>query len=248
MKYNDLFIKARAFKDLSIVKNSNLKGVGISILSLQDYVPENLKIYLSEKEIAYSNHRLASMLGRYAGKLATREALKKDIPWKEMNILPSSTSQPILSGLENNPEFRNFSLSITHEDDLVVSIAAYADKLSRIAVGIDATKICRLIEVVRTQPKVLSKILTEKEMEMMKEEKDAAYIWAGKEAVSKALGIGVWHGGSLREIEVLNVKAKPEVVLKGKTLKIAKDKNLKHWSLDFIENEKYILAMVVAMG
>ena len=53
--------------------------------------------------------------------------------------------------------------------------------------------------------------------------------FAGKEALSKVLGLGFSEGVSLKEIEILrNPKGKPYINLLGKTKIIAKDLSLIH--------------------
>ena len=53
--------------------------------------------------------------------------------------------------------------------------------------------------------------------------------FAGKEALSKVLGLGFSEGVSLKEIEILrNPKGKPYINLLGKTKIIAKDLDIKN--------------------
>ncbi len=224
---------------------SLFRGLGIYILSLEREANQIRsqkdfhKKYFTVEEIAYCKNRVPSLMGRYAAKLAVREALQKQLPWKEMNILPSQTQQPVIS-------IANISISITHEDDLVAAVAAYASPGKSIAVGIDATKSSRMADLVKNKPNVVKRILTLQEIKEIKGvQKGVAKRWTGKEAVSKAIGIGIWHGGSLQDIEILTYKGEPRVKLKGHLLMKARDQNLKKWRLVYMNDNKFIMAFVV---
>lgn len=232
---------------IKIFRKDKLKlcGLGISILSLGEM--HNLLIhqkdfqeeFFTEGEIAYCNNRVSSLAGRYAAKLAVREAIHKEIPWKDMNILPSQTQQPVIS-------IPNVSISITHEDDLAAAAAAYASPGNTIAVGIDATKSSRIADFVKNEPNVVKRILSSKEFgELKDEQKEVAEKWAGKEAVSKALGIGIWHGGSLQDIEILTHKAEPRVKFKGRLFEKVRNQGLNEWRIVYMSDEKFTMAFVV---
>ncbi len=268
----------------------NINELGIVILSLEDFSrilsrEKDFKdSHFTPEEIEYCKNRMSSLAGRYSAKLALREALREQIPWKHMSILPSATSQPVVSFSKINERKRRVSLSITHEDDLVVAVAAIAaDKT--VALGIDATKNKRIADMVKNQPNILSRILTPKELAEMgnfkgvtpngiassdknpppppfnkgglkhvppfiKGEKGNFFamtkIWAAKEAVSKALGVGVWHGGSLQSIEILTKKGKPTVRLKGELEEFAKSLEINKWKLEFVYDGEFTVALVVS--
>lgn len=201
------------------------------------------------EEIEYCKNRIFSLAGRYGAKLAISKALLEPIPMLEINILPSQTQQPLVS-FRNKREF--VAISITHEDDLVAAVAVPVNDETAVVLGIDAVKNTRIADVVKNNPAILRKILTPNELRAIRdfqtERRDffaMPKIWTGKEAVSKALGVGVWHGGSLQDIEILNKKGIPVVVLKGKLLDTAKSLRLNKWKLGFAYDGEFTVALVV---
>ena len=71
-------------------------------------------------------------------------------------------------------------------------------------------------------------------------------IWTVKEAISKALSIGIWHGGYLQKIEIFIQGDLTKVTLHGEMLNIAKSKNISKWNISFISDKKFTLA--IALG
>lgn len=230
---------------------SVLNNLAISVLSEKDFCSSLEKRkdirqkYFTGGELEYCKNRVSSLAGRLAAKIAIKKALQKRIPWKDINILSSQSGEPMLSFSDQiNP----VSLSISHEEDLVSAFAAVPSNGKTVAVGIDATRISRISALV-TQIKILQKILTPDELREVKNyPAKMAEKWAGKEAVSKAIGIGIWHGASLRDIEILTLNGKPVIKLHGKVSAQAKTKNLKHWVLNYIYDKKFVLAAVLATG
>lgn len=230
-------------------KHSMLSGMAISILSEKKFQQslqnnKNLKhIYFTKDELNYCKNRASSLAGRFAAKKAIIKALQKKIPWKDINISCSQTGEPIPSFSDNINSF--VSISISHEEDIVAAIAAYALKDNIFSVGIDAARIARFSSLMSRQ-KILQRILTTRELnEINVKPISIAEKWAGKEAVSKAIGIGIWHGASLRDIEILNRQNKATVILHGKILQQAKNKNLNRWELAFIKDREFVLAIVL---
>ena len=71
--------------------------------------------------------------------------------------------------------------------------------------------------------------------------------WAAKEAVSKALGLGIgfirW-----RDIEVINdAHGAPHVELHGQALAVAQELGLRDWALSLTHTVDHAMAFVVAM-
>lgn len=229
-----------------------LDGLAISILSGKNFrlsleKQENLKqIHFTKDELDYCKNRVTSLAGRFAAKMAVNEALEKQIPWKNINISSSQTGEPVLSFSGNINSL--VSVSISHEEDLVAAVAGCAIPGKTLAVGIDAASISRFSALI-PQTKTMQKILTSQELdEINNHPANIAKKWSGKEAISKAIGIGIWHGGSLREIEILTDKKKPFVKLHGKVLEQAKTKGLHTWMLDYIYDKNFVLASVFATG
>jgi holo-[acyl-carrier protein] synthase len=72
--------------------------------------------------------------------------------------------------------------------------------------------------------------------------------FAAKEAVSKALGTGIGPVG-LMEIEILNTEnGQPVVVLHGKALQLAADRNIQRVHISLSHSEAYAMATAVLEG
>lgn len=227
-----------------------LNGLAISVLSQENFrqsrqLQEDLKqIYFTKDELYYCKNRIPSLAGRFAAKMAINKAIQKRIPWKDINILSSQMGEPVLSFSEKIN--LSISISITHEEDLVAAFAAFPSRGATVAVGIDAASITR-ISALLPQTKIMQKILTPLESAEIKSNPiNMAEKWSGKEAVSKAIGIGIWHGASLQDIEIITCEGKPSVKLHGKVLEQARKKGLSSWTLNYIKDKKFVLAAVLA--
>ena len=91
-------------------------------------------------------------------------------------------------------------------------------------IGTDLESINRVQQAVENQPEFIERILTNNEIDQIKdlsESKSIEYIasrFSGKESFSKALGFGIGENVSWQEIEILNNnKGKPEIFYNGKT-------------------------------
>jgi phosphopantetheine--protein transferase-like protein len=248
--FGDIRIQVSSFLQ-SLQDDFGNLNLGFWLLSVTDFAkmlkregPDGL---FSLEEIEHSRSRLDSLAGRYAGKLAAREALGKEIGLRELLILSSSNREPIFS-FSKEDLHKHVYLSITHEDDLAASVAACLANNSQFGIGIDVTRVERISKVLKDQPNVLPRIFTEREISEMKNmPDDAALKWVGKEAVSKALGIGIWHGASLREVEILTSGTEPMVLLAGRWLERAREKRLRKWKAGFMMNGKFVMAVVLAI-
>lgn len=227
-----------------------LKRLAISVLSEKNFQKaihnkkDNRHIYFTKDELDYCKNRISSLAGRYATKIAINQTLDEKIPLKNINISSSQTGEPVLSF--SNAAKPAVAISISHEEDIVAAFAALPVPNKKIAIGIDAASISRMSSLL-TNKKIMQKILTPRELEEINENPSAMpEKWAGKEAVSKAIGIGIWHGASLREIEIINYRNKPTVNLYGKILQQAQAKGINTWILNFIKNQKLVLAVVLA--
>ncbi len=252
-RYISLIKQAQRVKKI-FKKDKSIKGFGISMLSVDemksliDRDKNFLNDYFTPEEIIYCKNRITSLAGRFAAKIAVREALQKQISWKYINILSSQSQQPVLSlkNINTDNDNQNISISITHEDDLTVAVAAVSSPGNTVSVGIDAAKIARIITAIKNQPGIIQRIFTKKEQAAIYKFRAGAAIWAGKEAVSKVLGVGIWHGAQLPDIEILSDNTDTKVKLKGKLQLAAKELGLVRWKLINIKDEMYELAVVAA--
>lgn len=119
-----------------------------------------------------------------------------------------------------------------------------------IATGVDVIEIDR-IELVcsRWGDRFLERIYTESELRYCRGRTERlAGRFAAKEAVSKALGVGIrtlrW-----RDIEVLpDQRGKPRVHLQGKAAQIAEARGLKGFDVSITHSRSDAIAFVVAWG
>ena len=77
--------------------------------------------------------------------------------------------------------------------------------------------------------------------------------FAAKEAVSKALGVGLnhmsVHGIGWREVEVLpDPLGKPVLTLSGRAQELAEEQGLREWTISLSHGRDYAVAFVVASG
>lgn len=121
-----------------------------------------------------------------------------------------------------------------------------------IGIGTDVIEIERIKKALEKNPKFLQRIYTEREIEYFKSVgfriNSIAGNFAGKEAVSKALGTGFRDFG-IKDIEILRDKlGKPIVILKGKALeKLPKNKECNiHISISHSRNNA--IANVILEG
>ncbi|MGC9400117.1 MAG: holo-ACP synthase [Anaerolineae bacterium] len=124
-----------------------------------------------------------------------------------------------------------------------------------LATGVDLVNIARVERIVqRYRGRFLERIYTEKERTLARgRPAELAARFAAKEAVAKALGVGVrllsplgvgWH-----DVEVLNERGgRPYVVLHGRAQALAQSQGLTDWSISLSHDGGMAVAFVVAMG
>ena len=238
-------IRTKAEKLVAQLEKSNaaaLQSLTISIISIYDFKLSHT--HFAPLELQFYKNKIPSLAARLAAKLSIRKALNKNIPFKNISILSSQSGEPLLSLPENSELAHTLSLSITHEDELAAALLAVSKDKNQIAVGLDATRNKRIAAVAKHLP-VLQKILTKKELHQDYTDEQLAKIWTAKEAISKALGIGIWHGGFLQKIEIFIQGDKAKVKLHDEMLKIAKNKGISKWNISFISDEKFTLTLVL---
>jgi len=119
------------------------------------------------------------------------------------------------------------------------------------SVGIDIIEIDRIARTLaRFGERFLHRVYTEDEIDYCRGKPSRlAARFAAKEAVSKALGVGiVWREGVYwRDVEVTrDRRGKPGVRLYGGALERAQQEGLLNWSLSLSHSREYAVAMVVA--
>ena len=117
-----------------------------------------------------------------------------------------------------------------------------------LSVGVDIIEVKRIARAVeRWGPRFLRHVYTEAEVARCRGRvPELAVRFAGKEAISKALGTGI-KGISWTEMEILSDRrGKPMVTLYGKALARAEALGLGEWAISLSHSDDQALAFVVA--
>ena len=119
-------------------------------------------------------------------------------------------------------------------------------------IGTDLIEIVRIQRAIEKNPHFMERVYTANEIVYCRRKKNAwqsfAARFAAKEAVSKALGTGIGPVG-LMEIEIVNAEnGQPKVVLHGKALQLAADRNIQRVHISLSHSEAYAMATAVLEG
>lgn len=120
--------------------------------------------------------------------------------------------------------------------------------------GIDAVEISRVKKIVDSKAgnHFLQKVYTENEIAYCtrggrRRYESLAARFAAKEAVGKALGVGIALGETLNGIEVVNdAQGKPSVILHDKALELAQEKNISEFEISLTHTETMAYAVCLA--
>ena len=114
-------------------------------------------------------------------------------------------------------------------------------------IGIDLIKISRMNRLIeRFGEKALRKFLSSNEILLVKNHKTAAGFWAVKEAVSKALGVGIGSECSFHDIEISKTaKGAPKVKLSQKIIDAYRISDI---SISITHDGKYAIAVAAIEG
>jgi holo-[acyl-carrier protein] synthase len=114
--------------------------------------------------------------------------------------------------------------------------------------GVDIIEIPRIARIVeRYGERFLGRVYTEAEQALYRGRvPELAARFAAKEAVSKALGTGIW-GIRWREMEILpDMRGKPLVYLHGAAAARARELNLRHFAISLSHSREFAMAVVTA--
>lgn len=118
--------------------------------------------------------------------------------------------------------------------------------------GVDIVEIERISEIVKKNPRFLERCFTENERALFLEKgmkiETIAAGFAGKEAVSKALGTGI-RGFNLVDIEILrDALGKPIVHLLGKAKDVATNKQIHRIELSLSHSDVQAIAFAISLS
>lgn len=124
-----------------------------------------------------------------------------------------------------------------------------------LSIGVDLIEIDRIQQAVnRHGDRFLSRIFTPEELAYCQNRApELAVRFAAKEAVSKALGVGLKpispHGIGWQEVEVLaDDRGKPLLRLSARAQELAEEQGLDQWAVSLSHGREYAVALVVATG
>jgi holo-[acyl-carrier protein] synthase len=120
-----------------------------------------------------------------------------------------------------------------------------------VGIGIDAVEVPRFHAVTARRPSVLSRIFTDAERAGLAARADPgpglAARFAAKEAVMKALGVGIgafaWH-----DVEVVGVAGPPSLRLRGRAAELAAERGAVEWLLSLTHTNQTAVAVALAVG
>lgn len=119
--------------------------------------------------------------------------------------------------------------------------------------GVDLIQVARVEQAVaRFGERFLERVFTPTEIFYTRgRTPELAVRFAAKEAVSKALGVGMRmiasYGIGWREVEVLgDLRGRPAVILHGRAAEIAAELGLNEWAVSLSHTKEYAIAFVVA--
>ncbi|MGC9324662.1 MAG: holo-ACP synthase [Desulfomonilia bacterium] len=120
-------------------------------------------------------------------------------------------------------------------------------------IGIDIVQVDRIASLVQRYGKrFVQRILTEEEISAWARRRDQSVFLAGrfaaKEAVFKALGTGLSHGISFRDVTVVRTDSRPTLRLSGKADLRAREMNVSRMQLSISHEKSYAVAMVILEG
>ena len=120
-----------------------------------------------------------------------------------------------------------------------------------IGIGTDLVELDRFRLALQRTPRLVDRLFSEAEQAYAQRRKDPteryAARFAAKEAVMKAMGVGLWQF-PLRDIEVLRAESgQPSVALHGKAADVAAERGVTEWRLTLTHTDTVAQAIAVAL-
>jgi holo-[acyl-carrier protein] synthase len=121
-----------------------------------------------------------------------------------------------------------------------------------LGLGTDLVEIDRLRLALHRTPGFAARVFSDRERAYAERSKDPAPSlaarFATKEAVMKALGVGLWKF-ALRDVEVAKARSgQPSVVLHARAAELAAERGVESWLLTLSHSKTTAIAVALAMG
>lgn len=119
-----------------------------------------------------------------------------------------------------------------------------------IGIGVDAVEVARMREVMARTPGFAKRVFTEEEIAALADREDPtpsfAVRFAAREAVMKALGVGL-GAFDLHDVSVERTShGEPRLVVRGRAERLARERGISKWFLSLTHTESVAMAMVAA--
>ena len=119
-------------------------------------------------------------------------------------------------------------------------------------IGVDAVDVVRFRRVIERRPGIVHRLFTETERAYAERSRDPgprlAVRFAAKEAVLKALGVGVGAAG-FRDVEVTRAEnGAPGLALSGRAAALSVGRGVRTWHVSLTHTDTIAVATVVAEG
>jgi len=120
-----------------------------------------------------------------------------------------------------------------------------------IGIGTDLVELDRFRRAMARTPRLLDRLFSPDERAYAERRRDPteryAVRFAAKEAVMKAMGVGLWQF-PLRDIEVVRADSgEPSVLLHGRAAELARDRGVREWRLTLTHTASVAQAIAVAL-
>jgi holo-[acyl-carrier protein] synthase len=120
-----------------------------------------------------------------------------------------------------------------------------------IGIGTDLVELDRFRLALQRTPGLVDRLFSEAEQAYARRRKDPteryAARFAAKEAVMKAMGVGLWKF-PLKDIEVVKAPSgAPSVRLHGKAARLAEERGVREWRLTLTHTDRVAQAIAVAL-
>jgi holo-[acyl-carrier protein] synthase len=120
-----------------------------------------------------------------------------------------------------------------------------------IGIGTDLVELDRFRLALQRTPRLVDRLFSADERAYAEQRRDPteryAARFAAKEAVLKAMGVGLWKF-PLRDIEVVRAESgQPSIVLHGRAAEVAAEQGVREWRLTLTHTETLAQAIAVAL-
>jgi holo-[acyl-carrier protein] synthase len=133
-----------------------------------------------------------------------------------------------------------------------MDVAADFSDLRVIGLGTDLVEVARFRLAMQRRERLPERLFSDAEREYAFRQKDPSKSlsarFGAKEAVMKAMGVGLWKF-KFRDVEVIRAKSgAPSVALHGRAAEMAAARGIGGWLLSLTHTETIAMAVVLALG